>query len=167
MGKFWSLPLRRQLVIAILLLLVPVLVAAFWSGLVTFRERTDELADQSRIVATTTAAYINRDVTNFDRMAERLSKEPAVQALDSAALHDLLQRVAVGRPSILRLALADTSGRQVARIDASSEHLEGGHWAARVAATRSRVVEPLRVAGSLRYIVFGYPVTDPGGGHIA
>ncbi len=39
MRSFWALPLRRQLLVAILLLLVPVLVAAIWSGLADVRER--------------------------------------------------------------------------------------------------------------------------------
>jgi signal transduction histidine kinase len=167
MGRFWALPLRRQLVIAILLLLVPVLVAAAWSGLATFRERTDELADQARIVASTTAAYINRDLTNLDKMALRLSNEPAVRDLDPAGTRDLFTRVMVGRPVVLRMVLSDPAGRPHARVDASAAALHAGHWAARVATTRRRVVEPLQAAGPIRYIVLGYPVADEAGNHKA
>ena len=49
MRSFWSLSLQRQLAIAIGLLLVPVLGAAIWSGTSTFRERTTELGDQTRL----------------------------------------------------------------------------------------------------------------------
>ena len=35
MKRFWSQPLRRQLFIAIVLLLAPVLAAAVWSGIAT------------------------------------------------------------------------------------------------------------------------------------
>jgi hypothetical protein len=44
MHRFWALPLRRQLFLAILLLLVPVLGAAIWSGLSSYRERSTSLA---------------------------------------------------------------------------------------------------------------------------
>src|ERR1700733_2737583 len=66
MRSFWSLSLQSQLAIAIGLVLVPVLAAAIWSGMSTFRERATELGDQTRVVAFTTAAYINRDLTNLD-----------------------------------------------------------------------------------------------------
>src|SRR6188508_1774434 len=49
MHRFWALPLRRQLFLAILLLLVPVLSAAIWSGLSSYRERLNELGDQTRV----------------------------------------------------------------------------------------------------------------------
>src|SRR5204863_10142977 len=62
MQRFWALPLRRQLFLAVLLLLVPVLGAVMWSGLSTYRERLDELGDQTRVVALTTAAAIDREL---------------------------------------------------------------------------------------------------------
>jgi hypothetical protein len=66
MRSFWSLSLQRQLAIAIGLLLVPVLAAAVWSGMSTFRERATELGDQARFVAHNNAAYIKRDLTYLD-----------------------------------------------------------------------------------------------------
>ena len=49
MKKLWEQPLRRQLFVFILLLLVPVLAAAAWSGFATYRERVGDLHEQSRV----------------------------------------------------------------------------------------------------------------------
>ena len=51
MRRFWAQSLRRQLLIAIVLLLVPVIAAAVWSGWATYRERTDDLRGQTRAFA--------------------------------------------------------------------------------------------------------------------
>src|SRR5678815_995330 len=93
MRSFWSLSLQRQLAIAIGLLLVPVVAAAIWSGMSTFRERETELGDQTRLVAYTTAAYINRDLTYLDGTAANLVANPDVQALKSSLSEGLLRRV--------------------------------------------------------------------------
>lgn len=168
MRRFWALPLRRQLVIASLLLLVPVLVAVIWSGVSTFRERRDELGEQARIVARTTAAYVNRDLLYQDQLAERLSKDPAVLALDEDAIRELFGRM-TGRAPILRLALADQADRQIVVVDVSGESLDHGNWPAEVRAQRERVVEGMRTApsGRLRYVVLAYPVTGLDGQFLA
>ena len=66
MRSFWSLSLQRQLAIAIGLLLVPLLAAAIWSGMTTFHERANELGEQTRLVAFTTAAYVDHDLAYLD-----------------------------------------------------------------------------------------------------
>jgi len=81
MRSFWSLSLQRQLAIAIGLLLVPVVAAAIWSGMSTFRERATELGDQTRLVAYTTAASINRDLTYLDGTAANLVANPDIRVI--------------------------------------------------------------------------------------
>src|SRR3989442_348749 len=100
MRSFWSLSLQRQLAIAIGLLLVPVFAAAVWSGMSTFRERAAELGDQTRIIAFTNAAYINRDLTNLDATARGLGSSPDIQAMNSAPAQELFRRVTIGHPTI-------------------------------------------------------------------
>ena len=85
MRSFWSFSLQRQLAVAIGLLLVPVLAAAVWSGMSTFRERATELGDQARILAHTTAAYINRDLTYLDSTGEGLAIESQRPVTESGA----------------------------------------------------------------------------------
>src|SRR5688500_4011735 len=165
MRSFWTLPLRRQLFGAMVLLLVPVLGAAIWLGLTTFRERTAELAQQADIVARTTAAYVNRDISELDKMAQRLSNDPATRALDPAGTHNLFSRVIVGRSAVLRLALATATGTEVAAVDATPEAFNVGDWAAKAAGAGGRVLLPMQTSGSgrLRYVVLAYPVRDEGG----
>jgi signal transduction histidine kinase len=160
MRRFWALPLRRQLVIAILFLLVPVLIAAVWSGWTTFNERRQELGEQARIVATATASYVNRRLTNQDIVAERLGRDPAVLTLEPGAVSEVLDRVVDGRSSTLRFVLVGPDGADIARVDLASEPLQAGTWAADVLSTGARVIEPMRTtpAGDIPYIVLGYPV---------
>src|SRR5258705_11399610 len=89
MRSFWSFSLQRQLAVAIGLLLVPVLAAAVWSGTSTFRERATELGDQAHLLAHTTAAYINRDLSYLHSTGAGLQSHPNVQALSPALSEDL------------------------------------------------------------------------------
>jgi C4-dicarboxylate-specific signal transduction histidine kinase len=165
MRKFWALPLRRQLFVASLLLLVPVLITAVWSVMTTFRERTVELAQQADIVARTTASYVNRDVSELDKMAQRLTNDPAARALDPDAARTLFSRVIVGRSAVLRLALARADGSEVATVDSAADTFDGGRWATDAVRANGRVLMPMRTSGSgsLRYVVLAYPVRDARG----
>ena len=115
MRSFWSLSLQRQLALAIGLLLVPVLAAAVWSGMSTFRERATELGDQTRIVAYTTAASINRDLTYLDGTGAGLISNPGVQTLNPALSEDLFRRITSGQPMVACIDLVRRSGDIVAR----------------------------------------------------
>jgi C4-dicarboxylate-specific signal transduction histidine kinase len=165
MERFWALPLRRQLFIAILLLLMPLAAAVAWSGYVALRERTDELADQAGIIATTTAAYIQRDLSNLDAMAERLSKDAAIARLEGEEARLLFSRIVAGRPSVVRLVLTDRARGEIARSDMVPELVDTSDWSAMAIGRRTRVIAPARPAGDapLRYLVFGYPVAGADG----
>jgi C4-dicarboxylate-specific signal transduction histidine kinase len=169
MERFWALPLRRQLFAAILLLLVPLAAAVVWSGYVALRERTGELADQAGIIATTTAAYLQRDLTNLDEMAHRLSTDVAVTALDVEEARALFTRVVVGRPSVVRVVLADAAGAEVARSDMAPDLVDTSGWSTTAISGRSRVIAPAQTGKSdrLRYLVFGYPIASDDGETVA
>src|SRR5215475_12577854 len=110
MRSFWSLSLQRQLAIAIGLLLVPVVAAAIWSGMSTLRERSTELGDQTRLVAYTTAAYINRDLTFLDGTAANLVSNPEIRMLNPAVADNLLSRIIPGHSTIACIDLVRPSG---------------------------------------------------------
>ena len=164
MRSFWSLSLQRQLAIAIGLLLVPVLAAAIWSGMSTFRERATELGDQTRLVAYTTAAYINRDLTYLDGTGDSLASNPVVQTLNRVASEDLFHRVAVGHPMVACIDLVRRPGDLVARAMGSSPVTlkdPAADWANDVFRSGQRTISPLYVSQSgTRYVVLGYPVRD-------
>jgi signal transduction histidine kinase len=165
MRSFWSLSLQRQLAIAIGLLLVPLLAAATWSGMSTYRERSAELADQTRLVAYTTAAYINRDLTYLDGTAANLVANPDLRSLNPSLSENLLRRITAGHSTIACIDLVRRSGDVVAHAMASSESTEfkvrTDDWAGEVFRSDRRVVSPLYVGSSgARYVVLGYPVHD-------
>ena len=162
MRSFWSLSLQRQLAIAIGLLLVPVLAAAVWSGMSTFSERAAELGDQSRLVAFTTAAYINRDLTNLDGAVSGLQSNPDVQTLNPALSEELLRRLTLGRPMVACIDFVRRSGDLVARAPAAPDLRDDSRdWAEDVFRTGHRSMSSLRVTSSgIHYVVLGYPVHD-------
>jgi hypothetical protein len=161
--SFWSLSLQRQLAIAIGLLLVPVIAAAIWSGTGTLRERSLELGDQTRIVAVTTAAYINRDLSYLDGTGETLQMNPNIQALDRDQSQDLFRRIADANPNVTCIDLVRRSGDLVARAMSGSMSEVGAppQWAAQVFSTGTRWISPpFSAATGGRYVVLGYPVHD-------
>ena len=98
-GRFAGLPLRRQLFVAIFLLLVPLLAAVIWSGSMSFQERGDELGDEARTIARTVAAVIDRDpqyahayamaareLAHFGRLDEAKAALERAHALDPEML---------------------------------------------------------------------------------
>ena len=168
MQRFWGLPLRQQLIVAVLLILLPVALAAVWFGLTTYREQSEELADQARFIATTTAAYISRDLMNLDELAVRLAGDPAVAALDRERTGQLAERLVTSRPSIIRLVLSDAAGTELARADHAPQLPDVAGCAAAAIAARGRIIipsDPERT--SRRYLAMGYPVSGPDGQPIA
>jgi C4-dicarboxylate-specific signal transduction histidine kinase len=169
MMKVWAQPLRRQLFVAILLLVVPMLGAAIWFGVVTFRERADELNDQAQVQALRAAASIDRELTGLDRMARNLSTNPALQSLNPEAVEPLLQPQRLQRPSLLDLVLVDREGSAIARGSAASDIM--GDWMTlvrQVFESGARVVSPMQETPSGgHYVTVGYPVRDPAGSVVA
>ncbi|MET0214988.1 MAG: cache domain-containing protein, partial [Vicinamibacterales bacterium] len=161
MAMTWARPLRRQLLLAILLLLAPILAAGVWLGVVEYRETVEELTELTELTARRTAAAVERELTGLDRMARNMASHPMVQNLDAAAV-DLLQPQRLQRPSLIDLVLVDRSGQLVARAGSSAEI--GDNWSElmqRVIHKNSRVVSQLHVQSSgLVYVAVTYPLYD-------
>ncbi|HEY5617326.1 MAG TPA: ATP-binding protein [Vicinamibacterales bacterium] len=164
MAITWARPLRRQLFVAILLMLAPVLAAAVWLGIEEFRETVEELTELTQLTARLTASAVERELTGLDHMAENLSNTPAVQSLDASAV-ELLRPQRLQHSSLIDLVLVDRSGRLVARADSSVEI--GTRWlelAQQVVHRNKRVVSPLQGKPSgLVYVSIAYPLRDAGG----
>src|SRR5688572_10739109 len=165
MRRLWAQPLRRQLLVVLLILLLPMLAAAAWSGWLTFGERRDELGEQARLTASSVAAYINRDIGNFDHVIARITGHPGLMTLDASRVRALLDQASFGRRAVGRVVLVDASGSVVVSnrdVDHDAGHRPGPQaWAADALRTRTRVVAPVRGPGDeLTDIVVGYPVVD-------
>ena len=163
MAMTWARPLRRQLLLAILLLLAPILAAGVWLGVVEYGETVEELTELTELTARRTASAVERELTGLDRMARNMASHPMVQHLDAAAV-DLLQPQRLQRPSLIDLVLVDRSGQLVARAGSSAEI--GDNWSElmqRVVHKNSRIVSPLHVQPSgLVYVAVTYPLQDGG-----
>jgi C4-dicarboxylate-specific signal transduction histidine kinase len=161
--SFWSYSLQRQLAIAVALLLVPVLGAALWSGASTFRERAAELGDQTRVVAYTTAAHIDRELAYLDGTGANVAANREVQARDHTS-EDLLRRITAGHSMIACIDLVERSGDVVVRAMMPSgfePHAPAREWANEVFRTGGRFVSPVYAArAKVNYVVLGYPVRD-------
>jgi C4-dicarboxylate-specific signal transduction histidine kinase len=90
MGRFSSQPLRTQLFLAILLLLLPLFAAVVWSGWLSFRERRAELFQQAEFIARTVAAIIDNEETADHR--ERLQAAVAIVPLPQGAVVAVISR---------------------------------------------------------------------------
>jgi signal transduction histidine kinase len=157
------MPLRRQLFLAIPLLLVPVVVAAVWSGLETIRERTEELGGEAEILGRTAAAYLSRDVLTLDQMVAGMTSSPAVRALDPEGVAQLFMRF-IGRAAIVGLTLARSDGIEVASLGVKPAAAPDESWIEAVEANGRRIVQPMRVSPSGEwYITFVYPIAGDEG----
>jgi C4-dicarboxylate-specific signal transduction histidine kinase len=103
-------PLRRQVAVVTLSLLVPLLLASAWSANVTRREREAELREQTASIAATAGAYLNQYLTGLDSMASALVRHQSVVALDRAACDRLFAEVLRAQPLVLNIILTDTTG---------------------------------------------------------
>ena len=138
MRRFWAQPLRRQLFIAILLLLVPVVGTAMWSAVVTIDEHTEELSARTRAIAAATSIYVSRDLR---QLGEPLTDGSADRAL-SQAERGLYSRLSL--PDGAVVAISDEGGTLLAsrpagatpqvgddRLYAEAE-VDGAPWLIRV-----------------------------------
>ena len=164
MRTFWALPLRRQLLLAIPLLLVPVVVAAVWSGLETVRERTEELASEAELLGRTLSAYLSRDVTSLDQMVSGMRTSPAVRAFDSPGVAQLFTRFIGGPAAIVGLTLVRSDGSEVASTGVKPQTSPLGSGAESGESIDGRVVLPMRSSPSgERYVTFVYPLPGDDG----
>ena len=159
-----SYSLQRQVACAVGLLLAPVLAAAVWSATSTFRERASELGDETRVVAYTTAAYINRELTYLDGTGANLGANRNVQMLDRELSEGLLRQITAGHRMIGCIDLVRRSGDVVARAMVSTgfePESPSREWSDEVFRTGRRFLSSVYVAESgARYVVLGYPVRD-------
>ncbi len=165
MKKLWEQPLRRQLFVFILLLLVPVLAAAVWSAFATYRERLGDLNEQTRVTAATLAATLSREVTAMDRLTRNMDGRRLVEGPDPGEALRIVRRMQNERPGLLDLAIRTRSGEEVARAVHSHGELSGDWWSDAVFTSSDRVVAPAplsRAAQSSRWI-FAYPLRAPTG----
>lgn len=166
MQRFWSQPLRQQLFIAILLLLLPLIAAATWSGARAYQERVADLSSEAVVASTTTAVYLNQYLGSLDLLATALGLHAAVLSLDPQGSADLFARMLPQQPALLSVMLVAPDGREVARaVDPVIQSRIGDGWASDVITSARRVVTPLQIdnKAGINYVVIGYPAKNRAG----
>jgi C4-dicarboxylate-specific signal transduction histidine kinase len=157
-------PLRRQILIATCLLVLPLALAVAWSGDLTRRERENELRDQAGSIAITAAAYLSQYLTGVDSMASVLIRHSAVIALNRTECDRLFAEVLRDQPLILNVLLTDRAGALKGTGKPTPPFLRTVTfpYIAEVVAKGKPVVSDLttgQVSGKPT-IVLGYPVRD-------
>jgi signal transduction histidine kinase len=165
MQRAWTRPLRRQLFIALVFLLVPMILAAGALGYEEYRETIGEFSEQTQATARRSAAAIERELTGLDRMARNLSTNLAFQTLDPAGVEPLLRPQRLQRPSLLEIVLVDTSGQLIGHRTADETFpIAWSELMSPVVHKGLRVVTSLqRTASGTPYITVAYPVSDTSG----
>jgi signal transduction histidine kinase len=166
MRIFWSQPLRRQLILASLVLgLGPVVGLTIWSSIGSLRGHRADLRGQAQAVADTMADGISRDLSYLDSVAATLLGDPAFRALDAHQLRARLEQSLAGRPVFLGMAV--TSGGAVLARATNAPDLDlvpldvasGSRPARRAQPADARDDHRLPAA----YVATAYPVSGPGG----
>ncbi len=103
--------IRRQVLTATFVLLVPFTVAAFWSANRTRIEREEEVQAESGSIAAAAATHLNQYLNGLDSVAAALVRDPAVKVLDRAQCDRLFAGVLEHQPLLLNVGLTDIAGR--------------------------------------------------------
>jgi two-component system NtrC family sensor kinase len=106
-------PILRQVAVAAVLLLLPVVVAAVWSGNRLRLERADEVEAEAGRLATTATALLAEYFASLDGMASLLVRHPAVVAMDAGAARPVFTRLLSEQPLLSNLVLRDANARLV------------------------------------------------------
>ena len=109
---------------AAVLLLLPVVVAAVWSGNRLRLERADEVEAEAGRLATTATALLDEYFASLDAMASLLVRHPAVVALDRrSSPARCSRRLLSEQPLLSNVVLRDANGAP--RVDDASTRDRG------------------------------------------
>jgi C4-dicarboxylate-specific signal transduction histidine kinase len=169
MTKLWEQPLRRQLFVFILLLLVPVLAAAVWSAVATYRERIIDLNEQTRVTAVSVSETMGREVTALDRLTRNLDGRRLIGGVDPGEPVRIVSRIQNERPGLVDMAIRSRNGDEIARAQQPRTELADAWWSDAVLKSGMPIIA--RVPGdgpdAISRWVFAYPLradgTEPAG----
>ena len=91
-------------------LLVPFIVAEWWSANRSRIEHADALREEAASVAVTAGAYLNTYLAGLDSMSSALARHPAVITLDKRLCDPLFEAALRDQPLLLNIVLSDGVG---------------------------------------------------------
>ena len=143
--------------------------AVVWSGLATYREHLQELGDQTRVVALTTAAAIDRELTSYDRMSRAVSANVVSVDFDPQVASQVLRPQLDQRPSLIQIIVVKRDGTLVAREAGPVEIPDD--WSgvvSSVSGSTRRIMSETQVTPSgLHYVSLTYPIMGANGETVA
>ena len=159
-------PLRRQIILVVVVLTIVVYAAIIYGARLTYDEHVRQLAAQTSTMAATVVVYVNRNLDTADAVAVTASRHPNMRALDPRAATEVLLPLVGGRDQLLNNALmADANGQPLAWAVASNPAVEGSidpSWLAQVARTGKSLVSPMlgKAGDASHAIVMAYPIAS-------
>jgi hypothetical protein len=121
------------------------------------------------VVALTTAAAIDRELTGYDRMARNVSTNAVLLGFDTEGVSQMLKPQLDQRLSLLEVVMAKRDGTLVARVSRSGEISDG--WtslASQASGTVGRSLSVMQETSSgQHFVTLAYPVTDASGETVA
>jgi len=160
-------PIRRQVLTATGLFLLPFVLLATWASDQTQRERADDLREQASSIATAAAAYLNQYLTSVDSMASVLEQHPDVAGFNRERCDRLFADIIDEQPLLLNILLTDTHGNvkgSALKVSADTVPI-GREFVDQVTRSGKPVVSEMLkgFATGKPTIVLAYPVRGPDG----
>jgi signal transduction histidine kinase len=159
-------PLRRQILLVVIILTVVVYVAIAYGARLTYNEHVRQLAAQTTTMAATVVVYVNRNLETADAVAGTASRHPSMRQLDPRAAGEVLLPLVGGRDGLLNNALmADATGTPLAWARPPNPAVEGSidpQWLSQVARTGKILVSPMlgKTGDTAHAIVLAYPIVS-------
>jgi C4-dicarboxylate-specific signal transduction histidine kinase len=154
--------IRRQLVIAASLLLLPLVAAALWSANQTRLARLAEVREQTAFVAATAAAELDQYVAGVDALASILARHPIVTSLEPDRIDLFFADLLRNQPLVTNLVLTAPDGRILGAgiaLPLSLAQLTRGYVGEVVRTDQPFLSGLMTIEGSGKPIVMlGYPV---------
>jgi signal transduction histidine kinase len=107
-------PIRRQLIAATVILLIPVAAAIAWSANRTRLERQNEIRDHAASIAAMAAAQLELYFSGIDSMASAVTRHSTIMTLERDQVDRFLSELIHNQPLVLNIVLALPDGRVLA-----------------------------------------------------
>jgi signal transduction histidine kinase len=159
---FYRQPIRRQLLAATCLLLLPLIAAIAWSANQTRLGLLAEVRDQAAFVASTAAGELDQYFAGVDAMASVLARHPIVTSFERDEIDPFFSDLLRDQPLVTNLVLTAPDGRVLgagAALPPSLAQLTRGYIGEVVRTNQPFLSDFLTTeAGDKPIAMLGYPV---------
>jgi C4-dicarboxylate-specific signal transduction histidine kinase len=156
-------PLRRQLFVIVMTLMILVYAAIGYGARMTYNEHVRQLVAETRTMAETVVVYMNRNLEMADAVASTALGHPAMRTLDPSATQDVLQPLVTDGGQLHNAFIAGADGTPKMWARPPDPHVEARldpAWTKNVATTGKILISPMlgKAGDDAHAIVIGYPI---------